>query len=166
MVTEPKIEDCKEIVYIGVRTQVSLEEFGPSIPRLHQEAMAYMQQQNVQPDGAPIVRYNVINMETKLDVTICWPVAKTISGNGRVEPGVLPAGRYATVLYTGDYSGLRQATGNLIDWAKASGIEWDRWDDPNGDAFRSRYESYITDPGEEPNPAKWQTAIYIKLAES
>jgi DNA gyrase inhibitor GyrI len=78
-----------------------------------------------------------------------------------VKAGVLPAGRYASVVYIGN--GL---TGNktLIEWAKASGILWDRWDDAKGDAFRSRYESYLTDPKLEPRKTKWEVEVAIKLA--
>src|SRR3989442_5201799 len=30
---------------------------------------------------------------------------------------------------------------------------------------RARYESYLTDPAEEPNPAKWGTEVAIRLAD-
>ena len=48
--------------------------------------------------------------------------------------------------------------------AKENDIAWDRWDDENGDAFRSRLEIYHTDPDQEPDPAKWETEVAIKLA--
>jgi hypothetical protein len=48
-----------------------------------------------------------------------------------------------------------RANASLLEWGAAQGLEWDRFDDPNGDGFGSRYESYITDPGEEPDPMKW-----------
>jgi hypothetical protein len=79
-----------------------------------------------------------------------------------VTPGVLPAGRYASLIYVGH--GL---TGNktLIEWAKANGIAWDRWDDEKGDAFRSRCETYLTDPKIEPRKTKWEIEVAIKLAD-
>jgi hypothetical protein len=48
---------------------------------------------------------------------------------------------------------------------QATGDRRVRWADPHGDAFGSRYESYLTDPGEEPDPARWQTEVAIRLAE-
>jgi hypothetical protein len=71
-------------------------------------------------------------------------VAEPLPGDERVKPGVLPAGKYASVVYIGNgYTGNK----TLIEWAKANGIAWDRWDDPDkGDAFRSRYEAHLTDP--------------------
>ena len=56
-----------------------------------------------------------------------------------------------TLVYSG--SGL---AGNkaLIEWAAAHGLAWDRWDDGRGDAFRARYESYLTDPATEPRKTR------------
>ena len=58
----------------------------------------------------------------------------------------------------------REGNKVLVDWAKDNGIEWDRWDDANGDAFRSRYESFLTPPDTEPDYTKWDTEVAIKLA--
>jgi hypothetical protein len=76
---------------------------------------------------------------------------------------VLPAGRYASLIYTGSgYAGNKA----LVDWAKANGIAWDRWNDAKGDAFCSRYESYLTDPKVEPHKTKWKIEVAIKLADN
>jgi hypothetical protein len=58
-----------------------------------------------------------------------------------------------------------RANASLLEWGAAQGLEWDRFDDPNGDGFGSRYESYITDPGEEPDPMKWITEVAIRVAD-
>jgi len=80
-----------------------------------------------------------------------------------VTAGTLPAGRYASLIYTG--SGI---TGNkvLVEWAKVNQIAWDRWDDEKGDAFCARYESYLTDPRIEPRKTKWEVEVAIKLADN
>lgn len=166
MITDPKIENRKEQPYVGVRTQVAMGELGNGIvPQLHSEAREWMNKQGIQPSGPSIIIYHVINMADKLDIEMAWPVEKALISEGRIHAGVLPAGRYGFVVYTGDYSGLIGANGVLIDWAKANGINWDRWDDPNGDAFRARYETYMIDPGDEPDPAKWETEVAIKIAD-
>jgi effector-binding domain-containing protein len=165
MVTDPKIEQRKEQPTVGIRVRVPMSELPTVIPQTHGEVMDWLKQQGVKPSGPSIVRYHVIDMPNELDIEMAWPVAQPMKSSGRVIADVLPAGRYAFVLYTGDYSGLMPANGVLVDWAKANGIEWDRWDDPKGDAFRSRYENYIIDPGDDPDPAKWQTEVAIKLAD-
>ena len=84
-------------------------------------------------------------------------------GDNRVKQNVIPAGRYATLIYTGRNNAYK---GNkaLVEWAKANGIAWDRWDDPKGDAFRCRYESYLTDRLAEADNKKWDTDVAIKVA--
>lgn len=166
MVTEPKIDQRAEQPYVGIRVQTPVAEFGNVIQPTHEEVIKWLKQQGLKPSGPSFIRYHVINMDDKLDIEMGWPVEKPLTGNGRVQSGTLPAGRYASLLYTGDYSGLMDANGVLINWAKDNNIAWDRWDDPNGDAFRSRYENYIKDPGDEPDPAKWETEVAIKLADN
>jgi effector-binding domain-containing protein len=142
-----------------------MSELPQVIPQLFDEVFAWLGQQGIEPAGAPFIRYHVINMETKLDVEMAVPVTGNVAGNGRIVRGVLPAGRYASLLYTGDYSGLMHANSVLIGWARDNGITWDNWQTEQGDAFGSRIETYITDPGNEPDPSKWETEVAIKLAD-
>jgi effector-binding domain-containing protein len=165
-ITGPKVDDRQEVPYMGIRVQVPMAELGSGlIPQLHEEVMGYLQTQDVKPAGPPFIRYWVIDMAAKLDIELGWPVARALPGNRRVNANVLPAGRYASLLYTGDYSGLMEANGVLIGWASENGITWDSRETAAGDAFGSRFETYITDPGDEPDPAKWETEVAIRLAD-
>ncbi len=165
MVTEPRIVDRSGQPYVGIRTQTIVQDFSKVIDQGFPELFAWLGKQGVSPSSAPFIRYHVINMPGMLDVELGVPVAAAVSGDSRVSAGVLPAGRYATLLYTGPYDGLMEANRVLIDWAKDNGLAWDRWDDEHGDAFRSRLEIYHTDPAAEPDPQKWQTEVAIKLAD-
>lgn len=166
MINGPKIDERTAQHYVGIRTQVPMSEMGSGIiPQLHSEVMAWLNQKGVKPSGAPILIYHVIDMANKLDIEMAWPVAKALENDGKIHAGTIPAGRYGSVLYTGDYSGLMEANRVLIDWAKDNNVAWERWDSPTGDAFAARYETYITDPGNEPDPAKWETEVAIKLAD-
>ena len=162
IVSEPKIDDRSEKPYLGIRTQTPFKGMFKVIDKLFKELFAWVKQQGVEPAGPPFLRYHVIDMAGEMDIEVGVPVRPTQPGDGRVSPGVLPAGRYASLIYTG--SGL---TGNktLIEWAKANGLAWDRWDDEKGDGFCSRYEAYLTDPKIEPRKTKWEVEVAIKLAD-
>ena len=41
-------------------------------------------------------------------------------------------------------------------------MHWDVREEPSGDAFASRFESYLTEPGAEPEPAKRQAEVLIR----
>lgn len=165
MIATPKVETRTEQPYVSIRTQAAIAELPTVIPQLMDEVFGWLGQQDIQPAGAPFIRYHVINMETKLDIEIGVPVPNPISGNGRTAAGTIPSGRYAALLYTGPYDGLMDANRVLIGWAEENGIQWDNWDTPQGDAFGGRFEFYLTDPAEEPDPAKWKTEVAIRLAD-
>jgi effector-binding domain-containing protein len=162
-ITEPKLEGRTEQPYMGIRTQVPMSQFKKIIPQFLDELFAWLGKQAVEPVGAPFIRYHVINMAGNMDVELGVPVAAVVPGDDRVAPGMIPAGRYATLIY----SGVTGIKGNkaLLDWAVRNDIAWDRWDDEHGDAFRARVEFFLTDPAEEPDKKKWKTEVVIKVAE-
>lgn len=52
----------------------------------------------------------------------------------------------------------------LQRWAQERGIEFDTWDTPQGSAWRGRAEHYLTDPSQEPDPAKLETDVAYLVA--
>lgn len=165
MIGTPKVEDRDEQHFVGIRTQVPMKKFSKVIPQLHGEVFDWLEKQGVTPSGAPFVRFHVINMEAQMDIEMGVPVARPLQGDGQVAAGVIPAGKYASLVYTGLKNGIK-GNGALLDWGAKQGLVWDRWDDENGDAFGGRYESYLTDPAEEPDVTKWDTEVAIRLAGS
>jgi effector-binding domain-containing protein len=165
MLSEPRVDERGEKSYLAIRSQVPMSELPTTIPQGINEVIGWMTHQSVRPSGAPFVRYRVINMPGLVDVEVGWPVANAMSGNGRVTAGVLPAGRYASVVYTGNYPGLLDATAALLKWGTEQGLTWDSWKTEDGDAFGARLESYWTNPAEEPDLNKHETEIAIRLAD-
>jgi effector-binding domain-containing protein len=163
--TEPKIEDRKAQPYMGIRTRVALQELDAVIPQGIGEVFAFLGKQGVAQVHAPFVRYHVINMPQMLDIEVGIPVASALPDEGRIHGGVLPAGRYASLIYTGIDHGI-QANAALLEWGARNGLAWERWETKDGEAFGSRLESFFTRPDEEPDRGKWETEVAIRLAES
>jgi effector-binding domain-containing protein len=163
MISKPKLEDRTEQHYLGIRTQVPMSKMKKIIPQFLNELFAWLSARGIEPAGAPFMRFHVINMAGNMDLELGIPVAAAVMGDQRVAPGVIPAGRYATLVY----SGVTGITGNkaLIEWAAKNNVSWDRWDDENGDAFRARVEYFLTDPAEEPDKKRWATEVAIKVAD-
>jgi effector-binding domain-containing protein len=92
------------------------------------------------------------------------PTAAPVAGDGEVIAGTLPAGRYATVTHIGPFDQLADATAALLDWAARQGLTWDTTDTDAGQRWAARIEFYLTDPREEPDPAKWRTDLTFRLA--
>jgi effector-binding domain-containing protein len=167
MVTDPKIDTRKEQPYVSIRTQVGVAELGPAIPQLLGEVAGWLGQQGLSPSGAPFLKYNLINMMDKLDLEMGWPTEKVLKGNERITTGTLPAGKYASVVYTGPFEGpgLMDANRVLIEWGRDNNIQWDGSTSDKGDTFAARYETYFTDPNVEPDSSKWETEVAIKVAD-
>jgi effector-binding domain-containing protein len=101
MITEPKIGDRNDQHYVGIRTQVTVQEMGSVLPSLWGELYSWLASKGLKPAGAPLWRYRVVDMEAKMEIDVGVPVATTVTGDGRVTAEILPAGRYATLIYTG-----------------------------------------------------------------
>lgn len=164
MFTKPRLDERTEQYYLGIRTQIPMQQLGKAIPQLTDEIFAWLDRQGTAPAGAPFIRFHVIDMAGKLDIEMGVPVASSQPGDTRVSPGILPAGRYASLVYTGVKNGVK---GNkaLLDWGAEQGIVWDTYQSDKGDGFGARYESFLTDPADEPNMARWETEVAIRLAD-
>jgi hypothetical protein len=162
MITEPKLEERAEQPYVGIRTNCAMRELPTVIPQTLGVLFAWCGERGVAPAAAPFIRYHVIAMEGTLEIELGVPNATALPGEGRVAAGVLPAGRYATLVYTDVTKGI-PANRALLDWGAAQGLVWDKWETERGDGFGARLESFLTRPEDEPDPAKWETEVAIRL---
>ncbi len=164
MLSEPRIEQRDTQPYVAIRSRVTMQDIPTTLPPLNDEVFDWLAQRGIAPAGAPIFRYLGGNM-SKMEIDVGVPVAQPVEGDGRVLADALPAGRYAVILHTGDYSTVVTAHSALIDWAAQNGVRWQQHDDGNEERWGARVEFYITDPGEEPDASKWETEVAFLLAE-
>src|SRR5689334_10063422 len=113
---------------------------GATIDRAFGELFAELDRLRAEPAGPPYIRY--LSTGEQLEIELGVPVASdAVPENGRAT---LPGGRAAVLRHTGPYEELPQAVERLArsvqeHGEKASGPFW---------------ESYVTNPAEEPDPAK------------
>ena len=133
-----------------------------AIGKIADELNNWVAENKIKTAGPPFLRFHVIDMRGFMDISFCVPVRKALPDDGEVKADVIPAGRYASLIYSGGgISGNRA----LIEWVRAQGMEFDRWDTEQGDNFRGRYETYLTDPKIELRKSRWQIEVAIKLAD-
>jgi effector-binding domain-containing protein len=166
MLTMPKIVGRADQPYVAITSKVTMREIGPAAQTLLPEVFAWLRQRGIAPGGAPFFKYNVIDMERQLEIEFGVPTNAMIAGDARVRPGRLPAGRYASLAHRGHYDELYDANAVLIGWANERGIRFDMEKTDAGDKFGCRLEIYRTDPREEPDPAKWETEVTIRVADA
>jgi effector-binding domain-containing protein len=151
--------------YVAIRAQVTMQTIGAVLPPLHPQVFAWLGSRSIPPAGPPFWKYNVIDMDRGLEVEVAVPVAAPVDGDDGVLAGVLPAGRYATLRYTGHPDGLADATATLRDWASREGLTWDMTNTPAGERWAARLEIYETNPADEPDMTKWTTQLAFRLAD-
>ncbi|MBL7259350.1 GyrI-like domain-containing protein [Paractinoplanes lichenicola] len=110
--------------------------------------------------GRTFLRLQVVAMESDMELEVGVLTDKPIDGDGRIEPGTLPAGDYAILRFVGHG---RRANSTLINWIRAEGLPMDVDENPAGDRFGGRYEMYLTDPRSERMKTKWQIELGIHL---
>jgi effector-binding domain-containing protein len=137
-----------------MREQVPMERLTEFFPRAFGAAMAAAQAQGVALAGPPFGKYYGIPGES-VDVEAGFPVAGTVSEAEGVSAGTLPAGRVVQAMHVGPYDTLPDTYSEVQRWVDQRGVH----------TQELMWESYLTDPGEQPDPSQWQTLIVIPLAE-
>jgi effector-binding domain-containing protein len=157
---KPKIDKRPKQTYMGIRTIAPFKGMSKEITRIADQLNTWVDENKVKTSGPPFLRFHVIDMRGFMDISFCIPVRKALPNDDDVKADFIPAGRYASLVYSGGgISGNRA----LIEWVRAQGLDFDRWDTEQGDNFRGRYETYLTDPKVEARKSKWKIEVAIKL---
>ena len=159
MSDEPQVEQRAEQPYAGIRLRVTMDGLSGAVDRGFPELFGWLAEHAIAPAGPPFIRYHVIDMDGELEIELGVPADVTSDGGAHVRPGILPGGRYAVLRHTGPYDGLIASNAMLQRWAGDHGVALDSWDTPEGAAWRSRVEYYLTNPAAEPDPAKWEVDV-------
>lgn len=137
-----------------MREQVPMARLTEFFPRAFGATMAAAQAQGLALAGPPFGKYYGIPGET-VDVEAGFPVAGAVSDVDGVFAGTLPAGRVVQAVHVGPYDTLPDTYGEVQRWVDERGLS----------TQPLMWESYQTDPGEQPDPSQWQTVIVIPLDE-
>jgi len=88
-----------------------------------------------------------------MDIEVGWPTPAPFTSDNEVQAGTLPGGSLAVASYEGPYDGVGPAYEAIQAWCAEHGHE----------IAGPPWESYVTDPNEEPDPAKWRTDIHFPV---
>ena len=137
MLSECDLYEQADQPTLSIRTHAAVQD----LPRLIGESYAaigkYMMEFGVKPIGVPFTAYFNLDMQN-LDIEIGFPMDQVVPGQGAIQPSKMPAGMYASVLYTGIYSEMGPAYDTLKEFVEKAGYQ------PTGVA----YEFYLNGPDE------------------
>lgn len=160
MMTVPRIERRKKQHYAARRLAVPIP-FGKYLQPAWNEVLGWMIEKGLKPSGPAIIRYLTTDMSKELDIDVGFLVDKAVKGDDRITADFLPAGRYATLLYTGPYrgKGIYKATVALLEWARENKIKWDTSKKKGVEWWSGRAELYFSDPAVGKDPSKYETEL-------
>jgi effector-binding domain-containing protein len=137
------------IIHVTVPRDQMRVVMGPGVDEL----MSTLRAQGIVPAG-PWFTHHLRMAAAIFDFEIGVPVTESVAATGRVTNGILPAATVARTIYHGSYEGLPAAWSELNAWIKAQGRT----------AGPSLWQTYVTDPKENPDPATWRTELTRPLA--
>lgn len=153
--TEISITEHDEQPTAGVRERVPMSELTAFFSRAFQDTMAALQAQGAQPIGPPFGKYYGSPTDV-VDVEAGFPVAAPIAPAGSVTPGTLPAGKTVEAVHVGPYDTMTTTYAELERYFRDAGLT----------PGTVMWESYLSDPEAEPDPATWRTRICWPVGEA
>lgn len=150
----PKIVELTAQPFASIRMKAKPSEIAQKLAEALPEVARFLAANEAASGnpGFPFTRYHSYSAD-ELDIEAGIAVEKPIAPTGRILAGELPAGRAAVAIHLGKYDDLASTHLVLSRWVAEQGLEAD------GPAW----EVYVTDPGLEPDPAKWRTDVYLPL---
>jgi len=146
-----EIVEVPEQVLLAVELQVACADLsrklGPALERVLSKALS----RGASPGRVIVRRLADDGQTTHVSAGIC--VAEDTEGDETVRRTLLPKARTARATNVGPYDGLAEAHAELLAWAKGQGLT------PAGPPW----EVHLTDPGDEPDPARAEAQLYLPI---
>jgi effector-binding domain-containing protein len=168
--TEPQIEQRDALPYLAIRSEVT-NGIPAVVDTTFPQLFAWLGERGIAPAGPPFIRYlEVDHDEEPLEIEVAAPVASgTKPGDDTVRAGVLPEGRYATVVHTGPYRhddvpDLVDAQAALRSWTEQQGVVTGRPSE-RGTSLAACVEHYRIGPPTEEDWTKWETELAYLIVE-
>ncbi len=148
-VTRRTVEASHALV---IRKTVAPAEIAATLAESLPRVFAYAQHAGVAFAGPPFTRYLRTGIGL-LTIEAGMPIATATRTGDGIEAIELPAGPVAVAVHRGAYDKLSETHAAIERWIAAQGHT----------SSGAPWEVYVTDPGQKPNPADWETEVFYPL---
>ena len=134
-------------------TNEQMNNFSPILAENYGQIVTYMTGNGIEFAGAPLTRWITWDTTAYSVYAAGIPVAEgTVAGDG-LEIITIDGGTAYKYTHVGPYEAMQQAHFDINDYMYSTGNL----------AIGGPWEVYITDPGTEPDPAKWVSEIWYPM---
>ncbi|MEO3809002.1 GyrI-like domain-containing protein [Sphaerisporangium sp. B11E5] len=159
MPVTPTVEYREARPYAAIPITASFARWG-EVNALVPEMFAWLAAHGVSPAGPPFYRYWVAgDREREFRLEVGVPVPTPVEGDGRVIAGTIPAGRYLVAVHDGHPDRLSHTIQEVDTWAAGNGVRFDTHVENGVEVWRGRFDFWLTDPEESPDPETWSTEL-------
>ena len=144
------VRDLPAIHALVIRRRITRDEIATALAETLPAVFGYAQRHGLAIAGPPFARYPEVGMGSLViegGITMAEPPSTALTDG--IEALVIPAGRAAVTIHHGPYDSLPDSHQQIEKWMRDQGLS----------AAGAPWETYLTDPGERPDPATWETEI-------
>ncbi|GAA3569103.1 SRPBCC family protein [Snuella lapsa] len=143
--------------YLYNTTSCKIDDLKDNMSTMLPKVINYASKNKLTPSGPPFVIYHKWDETNNATIfSCCIPTTeKVITTNDSILTGQLQDFKAVKTTLKGHYDNLKEAWETAMSYVEKQGLEFNE----NGPML----ESYITDPMQTPNPANWETQIYIAV---
>ncbi|MCM4082371.1 GyrI-like domain-containing protein [Paractinoplanes hotanensis] len=145
------VRDQPTVHALVIRRRVTRDEIATALAECLPAVFDYAQRQGLAIAGPPFARYPEVgkgSLVIESGITVAEPPPSAVLADG-IEAIVIPAGRAVVTIHRGPYDSLPESYQQIEKWMRDQGLS----------AAGAPRETYLTDPGDHPDPATWETEI-------
>ena len=150
MHTQCEIVEYPDRPVLSVKTHAAVQELPKVLGDVYGRIMKYLGELKVEPTGMPFVIFNDMEM-SNLNIEVGFEAPAGLAGKGDLIPGIIPAAKVVSCVYTGPYEECGPAYEAMAKWMLENKLEG------TGVAI----EFYLNDPQVDP-PAKTRIEMPLK----
>jgi AraC family transcriptional regulator len=136
-----------------IRRRIKVADVAATLGDILPRVFAFAQRRGVPFAGPPMARYVEVGLGM-LTIEAGMPIAAPAQGDDDIVAIELPGGPAAVAIHAGPYDRLPETHAEVAAWIDAQQLK----------AAGPPWESYVTDPGDKPDPQDWRTEVFYPLA--
>lgn len=150
-----EVKEIEETYAAVVHELVPIADLPAFFERAFHAVAVALAAEGIAPIGPPFGLYRGMP-GLEVDIAAGFPIEAPFRPYGKVLPDELPGGRAVVAIHEGPFDTMERTYALMQSWMAEHELFPDQL----------MWESYLTDPSTEPDPAKWRTEIVWPIAQA